>query len=232
MQLSPDHRYKGAERLVELDEAKASRSECPLVQLLYQEKQGLAVVDGDLFRALELYRTARQSKLLLEALLLAPDGTTERICELLSTRLDMINFYRTYFFDISVFQDKLDIVDYISELVNVHEQVTKKWALTEGFYFVASNVMGKDLHLSPAQICKRVQAIAYTMVTQASGQSITSEIAKEAKHWAGTLKIFTETLSKTSESNQSDFIADFRVVLTPCAEMKDMNEIEGDVIHG
>lgn len=168
----------------------------------------------------------------MEAMLLAPDGTTERICETMLVRKEIVNYYREYFFDTSVFRNNFDIVDYISELKDEKDRIIKKQAITEGFSFIYSNVTGTELNLPAVEVCKRVQSFAYHMMNQARGSTITSEAAKEAKSWANIVKTFTDTLAKKEAGDADGFLADFKVLFTSTESFPGVKELTGELIHG
>ena len=231
--LSPNHRFLEAEKIVEAGGSELAKHENPLVRLLYQRQASLAYFENELSRALDLYERKRQSRYLLEAMLMSPDGSIEKIVENMRVKRGVVDNYRNYFFDTAVFEDEFDSVDYVSELTDETERVTKKMALTEGYYYLLSHFNGKDLGVSPTEIAKKMQAFAYQMVTQARGSPLRSEAAKEAQKWASVVKTFTDSLIKTDLNPQVDFLAEFQVILKLGEPVKPITELPPeDVVRG
>jgi hypothetical protein len=228
----PNHRCIQAERLVMADEEAAEASADALVQYLLKRKRGESYVEDDVARAAEIYYSKRQSRYLMEALLIAPDTSIDKIVEVMGVRKGMAEAYQKYFFDSTVFRDKFDLTDFISTLEDETDLVTKKMAVSEGFHFLVSNFVGHDLQMSPTQVCQRMQSFAYRMVTQASGAMVTSQVAKEAKHWAAIVKTFTDTLAKNDPDEQGDFLAEFKVLLAKGEKIKAVTEIQHDIVRG
>lgn len=231
--LCPNHRFLEAEKIFEAGGRELSQHENPLAQLLYRRQQNTPYVESELSRALDLYERKRQSRYLLEAMLLAPDGSVEKIVENMRVKRAVVDHYKYYFFDPTVFEDEFDTLDYISELPEGIDQCTKRMAITEGYHFLLSHFNGKDLNLAPDEINKKMQAFAYQMVKQARGATLRSETAKEAKQWAGVVKQFTDSLAKSDKGAQSDFLADFTVILKKGEPFRSLGELPPDeVIRG
>jgi hypothetical protein len=227
--LQPNQRCLSIEMRVEMGSTDKS---CPLTQYLLSRKSGSALVESDFTLAADIYYGKKQSRYLMEAMLLAPDSTTERICDTMRVRKETVDQYKTYFFDTSVFRNNFDLVDYISELKDDKDRIIKRQALTEGFSFIFSNISGTELNLSAIEVCKRVQSFAYHMMSQARGAVITSDTAKEAKNWANIVKTFTDTLAKKEAGDSDGFLADFKVVFTSNENFPELKEIAGEIIHG
>lgn len=230
--LLPNHKAEHAEKIVELGGEEAESHACSLVQLLLSQKRGDPVVETALTRASEIYYSKRQSRFLLESLLLAPDGTSELICDNMRVNRGVIEAYREFFFDTTVFRDNFDLVDYISDLKDINERVTKKAAVVEGYHYVFANFTGKDLNLSPREVCTRVQAFAYQMLSQAKGFAVTSEVAREAKNWAGILKTFTDYLAKNDPDERGNLFEELRIIQAKGDILKPLAELQGEVVHG
>lgn len=231
--LSPNHRFLFAEQVVEAGGPELAQHEDPLVRLLYARECGTPHVVDELARALELYERKRQSRYLLEAMLLAPDGTTEKIVENMKVRKGVVENYTKYFFDTTVFEDEFDRVDYISELTDDGERITKKMAITEGYHYLVAHFNGRDLGLSPLEVCKKMQSFAYQMVNQARGSRIGSEAAKEANKWAGIVKTFTDAIAKSDEGSQSNFVAEFSVILQNGKPFPTVDQLPpGELVQG
>lgn len=207
-------------------------SSCPLTQYLLNKQSGNTIVESNFTIAADIYYEKRQSRYIMEAMLLAPDVTTDRICETMKVHKEIVEHYKNYFFDTTVFRNNFDIVDYISELQDERDRVIKKQALTEGFSFIYSNITGNELGIPALEVCKRVQSFAYHMMTQARGHVLTSDTAKEAKQWAGVVKTFTDVLAKHEGGDSDGFLSEFRVILESGGVPPDIKEITGEVIHG
>jgi len=227
----PDHRYLRAKKIAEAGYETLDTEVLSLVELLQDRIDGVPLVEDSLYRALEIYLGNRQSKYLIEALIMAPDGTTERICEVMRAKKEMVELYRFYFFDSSVFADGFDIADYVSELENDRSRISKKQAITQGFSFVISNFTGQDLDLSPIEVCKRMQSYAYGMANQARGMVVTTEIAKEAKQWAAVVKSFTDVLAKYDEVDHGNFFSEFTVIMSKGSDIKELEDT-ANVVRG
>lgn len=227
----PDHRYLRAKKIAEAGYETLDTEVLPLVEILHDKMDGVPLVEDSLVRALEIYLSDKQSKYLMEALLMAPDGTPERLCEVMRCKRDLVDHYKKYFFDTTVFLDGFDQADYISELTNDRSRISKKQALTQGFSFVISNFTGNDLDLGPIEVCKRMQSYAYGMANQARGMAVTSEIAKEAKQWAAVVKSFTDVLAKHDEVDHGNFFSEFTVIMSKGSDIKEMDAAT-DVVRG
>lgn len=231
----PDAKYFEAKRLVELDEEEAEKSNNELVKLLLAKKKGTPVVaDKTLSKALYIYEAGKQSKLLMEALLLAPDGDPAKIASSMDADAKMVGCYAEYFFDTAVFEDKFDIQDYISELEDPNSRITKMLSLTQGFNYMISHLSGGELNMTPLEICKKTQQLAYKMVQQAAGQAVTKETAKEVKGWTSILKAYTDTIEKLQPSGaeQKDFLQEFRVIMKKDSPIDSIENLEGDLVRG
>ena len=230
----PDEKYFRAKRLVELDEEEAKKSTDPLVKLLLSRKNGTPVTDKSLAKALNIYEAAKQSRLLMEALLLAPDGDPKKVSDSMDANIDMIRHYANYFFDISVFEDKFDIQDYIADLEDQNSRITKMLAMTQGFNYMISHLNGGDLNMTPLEICKKTQQLAYKMVQQAAGLPVTKETTKEVKGWTSILKSYTDSIEKLQPSGggRQDFLQEFRVIMKKDSPIEDITSLEGDLVRG
>jgi hypothetical protein len=229
----PNHKFLAAEKIVETGGGELLRHDDDLVQLLYKRQEKLPYVENELSRALDLYERKRQSRYLLEAMLISPDGSTEKIVENMKVKKGVVENYSKYFFDTTVFADQFDLLDYISELTDEVERITKKMAVTEGYYYLLSHFSGGDLQVSPSEINKKMQAFSYAMVKQASGAMLRSDTAKEAKQWGTLLKSFNDSLSKSESGHQGDFLSEFLVILETGPATKKIDELPPDsVVQG
>jgi len=203
----PNHRYIAARHSVEANAEGVKTSDDELIILLLKEKNGEPYVDNYLSKAYQMYMRGQQSKLLMEALLLAPDSTNSQICTTMRCNEKLVEYYSHYFFDTTVFEDNFDLVDYISSITDDAEAVTKRMAVTEGFAYVVAFVTGKDLDISYKNIRRNIQTLAYKMIKQCAGSAVTSDVAKEAKSWAGILKTMTDQVA--SDDEQAGKFEDF-----------------------
>lgn len=230
---TPDYRFYEAKRLADQGTG-ALGSGCDLARLLWKIQHNDPYIENDLSRAYEIYNRRRQSRFLLEAMLLAPDSTSEKICLAMATRPEMIDYYRHYFFDLTVFRDKFEVCDFISELPDEKDRITKKMALTQGFSYIISHFTGGSLDLSPMDMIKRVQSGAYRMYQQGISSTISSEEAKEAKSWAGIVKGIAEFINKNDRRDpQAEFLEEFKVMFEHGKPIDSIDLLDSnDVVRG
>ena len=225
----PDEKYQQAK--LSAENGKADKGDCKLAKLLSDRIDGKPIVDNPLSRALCIYERNKQSKLLIEAMLIAPDSTTEKIAEIMDAKEEMVEYYSQYFFDKTVFVDKFDLSDYISEEES-RSKVTKTLGLSQGVNYISRQFQGGELQYSTMEIYKKMQAGAYDMFIQGVSGVSTAESAKESKAWAGILKGITELIDNNEGNGKSNFVEEFRVLFKHEPPVPGISGLEGEIIRG
>jgi len=167
-------------------------------------------------------------------MLMAPDGSTDKIAKSMDARREMVDYYRNYFFDLTVFRDKFEVCDFISELPDEKDRISKKMALTQGFNYITSHFTGGSLDISPMDMIKKVQSGAYRMYQQGISSVISSEEAKEAKAWAGIVKGIAEFLNKNDRRDpQTEFLEEFKVMFETDKPIDSITALNSnDIVRG
>jgi len=205
-----------------------------LVSVLSNYREGILGVDKHLERAIYIHEKGTQSKLIMEAMLIAPDSSIEKIANTMKADPMMVLSYKKYIFNTDLFEDNFSLLEYLAQLEDGHSRSTKIMGLTSGFYYVVSHFTGGDLNINPVAMNKKMQTLAYNMVMQSRGSDVTSSTAREAKGWTTMLKSSTDFIAKATEHEnaQSDFLADFKLLFEKDPELPNVGAIEGEVLRG
>ena len=151
----------------------------------------------------------------------------------------VIKYYANYFFDVSVFTDMFDRLDYLEELshrddrYSVKDKVSKQLALTEGFSFVLANFKGGAIDYSAAEYAKRLLAIANKFVARAQHSGIMSQEADKLYKWIGLASKLSNNLESLRSGSGDDALQDIKIALEYDLPPQPITALPmGDIIRG
>ena len=222
MQRAPDSKYHEALAIAREDPDKGIASDCPLVVLIANTLLDFPVVQNALARAFEIYRSNRNSKIIMESMLfcLEPvEGLIKKVSSHMQVSSAVVKYYANYFFDPTVFVDmfdRLDYLEYISEddsPMAVKDKVSKQLAMTEGFSFVISHFKGGAIDYSATEYAKRLLSIANKFVARAQHSGIMSNEADKLYKWIQLASKLAKDLEELRSGAGDDALQDIKIAL-------------------
>lgn len=220
--LDPAAGYIQALANAKKDPHKGLESECPLERLLSKEILGHPVVTNALHRAYDIYRSSRNSKIVMESLLFCMEPLetlTSKIAKHMNIAESVPIYYATYFFDPGVFEDMFDRLDYIEFLSEKHDpyavkdKVTKQLAMTEGFYYIISHFKGGIIEYTASEYMKRLLAIANKYVAQAQNTGILSKESDKLYKWIQLASKLSLSAQSLQNNSVDDALQDIKIAL-------------------
>lgn len=221
--LNPAHKYEAALASVLKDPKGCLKSKCPLENLLAVELAGQAATVNALYRAYEIFRGRRNSKIIMESMLFcleSPKILIDKISTHMNVSKAVPEAYLLYFFDSSVFQDMFDRLDYIEELAksdkpfDIKDKVTKQLSITEGFNFILSHFKGGIIEYTASEYLKRLLAIANKYVAQAQNTGILSKESDKLFKWMQLASKLSISLQSLQDNSLDDALQDIRIALS------------------
>ena len=194
----------------------------PLVQpdFRYIEIKSGSVPDGissDLLKsedfnyAKSVYNN-KYKKEILEAFLLTGEPI-EHIASILGTPENVIQIYKTIFFETDVFKDKLDIEEYIETYPNEHGKNLKLCAVTLGIKYLRFRYGYEDNDLDISGILESIVESANILASAARINPLNSAVSREARQWVTTTIKAIEALSKIKLKSNAEDDDRWRLVL-------------------
>ena len=110
--------------------------------------------------------------------------TPAEITKILEVPPSVTEVYMHYFFDVTVFEDKLDRIDYAYSYKGDHGRELKKFAVDLGKECLKLRVSRGAHSIDPKEAQDAVRSTAYMMAQVAKINAITSEQSKAALRWA------------------------------------------------
>lgn len=134
-------------------------------------------------RAYAIYKL-EYGREVVEALLLA-QCTPEEIESLVRVPVDIVHVYGHIFFDASVFEDDLDIVNYAHTYNDsVFGKEWKQMACDLGKDCLKIKLSRGGHTVSPAKVKNEIMALAYVLAKHAQVNPLQSDVSRIALHWA------------------------------------------------
>ena len=220
--IDPSIGYIQALAVAKKDPKKGLESKCPLERLLSQELLGHPVVANAMNRAYEIFKSRRNSKIIMESLLFCMEPVetiTSKISKHMHVAESVPIYYATFFFDPGVFGDMFDRLDYIEFLsekqgdYDIKDKITKQLAMTEGFHYIVNHFKGGMIEYTASEYMKRLLAIAHKYVAQAQNTGILSKESDKLYKWmqlASKLSLSGYTLQNNSVD---DALQDIKIAL-------------------
>ena len=222
MQRAPDSKYHEALAIARENPEKGTSSDCPLVVLLSNNHLNLPIVQNAVARAYDIYRSKRNSKILMESMLfcLEPlESLVKKIASHMQVSPVVVNHYAKYFFDPSTFEDMFDRIDYLEHISEdnspsaVKDKVSKQLAMTEGFAFVISHFKGGSITYSASEYAKRLLAISNKFVARAQHSGIMSDEADKLYKWIQLSSKLSNNLEDLRSGAGDDALQDIKIAL-------------------
>lgn len=230
-----DYKYREALALSKGTKRSSDSDINGLADLLRLYINQQVIPETPLNRAFEIYAYGTQSKIMMEASLLAADATNERIAEVFDMHVDTIASYRLFFFDTEQIKDKADVVEYLGTLHEDHQRaefIAKSDAVRYGFYTVVDNLaVGNSVRTADDIVNAGIQMADY-FVRQASFSNITSAAAKEAKDWYKVAMALGKSRAEMQKQVGAETTEiDFRqLLLKPKKETLDLKQIAHQLV--
>jgi hypothetical protein len=137
----------------------------------------------------------------LEALLLAGADAAE-IEQVLRVSPGVTEVYKTLFFDVSVFEDSLDVIDYAKSMgVQSFGGELKQFAVDLGKECLKIRLAGGEYSVNPSTVLDGVRATAFMMTQIARINRIDSSFANSALRWA---QVSLRAVPEKEESDESN----------------------------
>ena len=150
--------------------------------------------DAEILKSLDIYCN-NQKRLILNSFLIA-DSDNEEIASSLQLDIKIIEVYRSYFFNIEVFESKLDKLAFVQSLPT-EEKETYLYAINFGSEFLKWRVCGEPV--KSGNLAKEIRdmfSLAKFNAKVASMNPITGEQSKEALRWMDRAIKLTDILAK------------------------------------
>lgn len=182
----------------------------------------LPVPQNALNRALEIFKSRRNSKIIIEAMLFVDEPVTQlvdKIARHMNINRAVPQLYAEYFFNPLAFQDMFDKLDYLEALGShtspwmVKDKITKQLALTDGFSSVLLHFKGGAYDYTPQEYTRRLLGIACRMVAEAQNSGINSTQADKLYKWIQLASSLSLTLKSLTADSGEDVLADIRMAL-------------------
>jgi hypothetical protein len=153
--------------------------------------------------AMDIYESMGMAKEILEGCLLCEDHTVGDIQVVTGMHLDLIDVYKLFFFDATVFKYRILKYDYVREYTNSNfpdGALYKKWALSAGIKFFRWH-LGIDADLIPQRALTNLIGDTFFRAKEHINESITSATAKESLKW---MKMSIDAISQLSDMQAKD----------------------------
>lgn len=230
-----DHRYREAVRLLQVRQVSDDPKINMAIDYLSKVEKKEFIEETPFIRAWELYTYGTQSRIIIEASLLAKDVTMEEMANFLELKLETVDLYKHLFFDSTLIKDRLEMTDYLVHLKREGrdaEWKTKGDAYRFGFYTICDCLAVGTQARSSDQIMNNQLQLFDSMLRQAMGTSINSPAANQAKDWLKAMGPYLKMkqhkeLSGDVVNNALEFR---RMLLIPAKEVLDLNDIKDELI--
>lgn len=125
-------------------------------------------------------------------------ASVEETAKAFEMSIDIVRTYAEYFFDPSVFEDKLAKLEYVGQLQDGEERTRKHWAITLGKEYIDWR-LGNVLQISSEEVTKKLLSDAYVMSRKSIiGDGSTPKDRAEAFRWAQLAAKLAEGINKDS----------------------------------
>jgi len=178
MKHKPEHRFELVRQALADKKAPESGLERNLYDLLVGEEE-----DAIVSKALDINQHDYKREV-MESFLLS--GASEKeIEEVLGIIEDVTKAYRHLFFDDTVFEDRLDRIEYANAYTKSdYGAKMKKMAVDYGKDALKIRMSSATSYVSPHKVQNEIRAVAYMLAQRAKTNPVDSYVAREALHWA------------------------------------------------
>lgn len=212
MRKLPDHRSRSVRAAAENGKPPKGALEVGLYDLFLDKKK----VPSAILSAHDIYAHEFKREV-IEAFLLC-GATPEEIKEILEVALEVTETYSYLFFDASVFENQLDVLDYAYEYgASKYGSELKRFAVDLGKECLKVRMSHGTYAVETGVVQKSVRSTAYLMAQLAHVNPADSGVANAALRWAQVgLKAATEEIKEDSGG-----VADIQLALETRNETTD-----------
>lgn len=169
-------------------------------------------INSESFSYAESIYNSEHKREILEAFLLTKEKI-ESIAKVLDVPEDVVTLYSKYFFDVTVFKDKLDIEEYIESYESDYGKNLKLCAMTLGPEFLKFRYGYDESKLDIPSILRSIIESANVLSLAAKINPLNSTTSREARQWMATAIKAIETYTRVSPRMKKDDDA-WTIVLT------------------
>ena len=204
--LPPSARYEQVRRAV----ASQKPPSDPLEFALYEHLT--AGVQSDSSEAYDLFSDS-DNRAVLEAFLLA--GANAALVErVIGVKTGVTEAYRHLFFDESQFRNRLEVFRYVADFNgSPHAREVLRTAVNAGLDYLLWAYGKGEVQIDTRQVIRHTMAEAYYRGMAHRGNSVTSQIAKEAHKWWGSAVRNAELLEKIDPRAEKQAFEEIRIQL-------------------
>lgn len=191
----PEHRYRGVQNAVD---QKMRPTKKGVDQELYDLLIGKDV-SYEVTRSYDIF-VHEYKRETIEALLLAGADASE-VEHVLRVPPGVTETYKTLFFDVAVFEDELDVIDYAKSIdIKKFGGELKQFAVDLGKECLKIRLSGGSYTVDPGTVLDGVRATAFMMTQIARINRVDSSFANSALRWA---QVSLRALPEKDESEES-----------------------------
>jgi hypothetical protein len=159
--------------------------------------------------------SSTHSRIVLDSFLLA-DTTYDVIRRTTGVPIEVLQAYAEYIFDVAVFRDYLDRIDYVGHCRTYlprEEQAYYEAALTKGSDYIVWLMNGK-VTTAPKAALEAVMVEGLFMGQAHRGADINSETAKQARAWLQLSSQNAANLQRLDPKDDEDALSELHLALT------------------
>ena len=224
----PNHRFERT--LAEVRQTGTCVTDDPVEEALARLLTGHRDVPAEVVYAYSIFKDDFKREV-VEAFLLA-GGVADDLEEIFQIPVDVVNVYRTFFFDTEVFRDRLDAEEYARNYSTTHDegfgQEQKCAAIDHGLEYLKAAYGRGRYYVEPAVAVRELISQAYVLSKAATRFPLDNKKAQEARQWASTMVSSIESLPKAldvADSRSGNFILDLKFHATN----SDLPPLEDDI---
>lgn len=205
---NPAYLYAAAEDAVDAKTPPTEPKQLALYTYLTTKQSGRSDMGDayDLFMApdhraaLEAFILTGASPALIERVLQIPTSVTET--------------YKAYFFDSTVFRNKLEVMEYAAQFDgSSHAREVLRAAVTVGLEYLLWVYGSPEVQVDARQVIRHTMAEAYYRGMAHRGNSLTSGVTKEAHRWWATAVKNAELLERIDPRAEKQAFEEIRIQL-------------------
>jgi len=218
----PSARFERVRQAVDIKSPLAD----PLEHALYEYLTTRAPSDaGD---AYDLFADS-DNRAVLEAFLLA-GGNAALIERVIGVKAAVTEAYRHLFFDESNFRNRLEIFRYVADFQgSPHAKEVLRTAVNSGLDYLLWAYGRGEVQIDARQVIRHTMAEAYYRGMAHRGNSVTSQVAKEAHKWWGSAVRNAELLEKIDPRAEKQAFEEIRIQLEKFDDTYKADEAPVDV---
>lgn len=182
MRYPPDHRFSAVQKSLE-DNNPPSSSDVRELELYNLFKEVVPAGDTPVSKALDINQKNYKREV-MESFLLA-GATSKEIEDAIGVMSEVTEAYTHLFFDTSVFEDRLDKIEYANTYNrSEYGSQLKKVAVDFGKDALRIRMTAATSYVSPRTVQNEIRAVAYMLAQRAKTNPVDSDVAREARNWA------------------------------------------------